>query len=210
VSVLSFAHAAAHAWNGRAVQDSRFPRTFARVHFRQTNHRLADAIEKLGSISDVIGTENGFYFCLRESIHTPIRKKMSRVFQGGQPKGNNFRSFDPDRVAEAVELAESLEAASAWPKAPRGLEPFDRLTLDEYRLAAMQDAVNGRRVQLAAAHLAGETVTARQWRQLDRRLQRLGDRFDQIWLTRNRPSRLAENQYLLNHARRECQHLAGR
>lgn len=208
VSMLSFAHAAAHAWNGRAVDDANFPRTFARVHFRQTNNRLADAIEKLGSINDVIGMENGFYFAIRESIHTPIRKKMWRVFQGGQPKGNNFGKFDRDRAAKAVELAESLEVATAWPEAPAGLEPFDRLTLDEYRLAAMQDAVNGRRVQLAAAHLSGETVAARQWRQLDSRLQRLGDRFDRVWLARNRPSRLSENQYLLNHARRECRRLA--
>jgi hexosaminidase len=210
VSMLSFAHAAAHAWNGRAVDDASFPRTFARIHFRQPNNRLADAIEKLGSINGVIGTQNGFYFSLRESITTPIRKKMWRVFHGGQPKGNSFLRFDPDRVTQAVELAESLASASTWPKAATGLEPFDRLTLEEYRLAAMQDAVNGRRVQLAAAHLAGEPVAARQWRQLDGRLQQLGERFDRLWLARNRPSRLAENQYLLKHARRECQRLAGR
>ncbi len=208
VSLLSFAHAGAHAWNGRAVDDAHFAETFCRVQFGQTDNRMADSIRQLGQIELLSGLPRylSLYRSLRIPIITPRRKRLWRVDQGRRDD-EQFAEHDPKRLAEAVAVAESLAEPSAWPKLSRYCDVFDRLARKEYRLAAFQDHVTGWRSQLAARHHRGDPVKSTEWREMDEALAELGRRFDQLWLARNRRSRLEENQYILRHARRECQRL---
>jgi len=48
-SLHSFAHGAANAWNGKAVDNDRFTDNFCHQAFGQQNNRLAKALRLLGS-----------------------------------------------------------------------------------------------------------------------------------------------------------------
>jgi len=207
VSMFSFAHAAAHAWNGRAVDDERFAKVFCRTLYGQSDDKLADSLVQLGNICDVAGSYSGLYQALRANLATKRRKKLWRV-DHHRSADEPFFDHDPKRLQKGMDLAESLMTAKAWPKLPRGADAFDQLTRDEYMLAARQDYVAAMRTQLGTAYRNGEAVTPAKWKQLDRELAKLGERFDELWLARNRRSRLGENQAILNHARREAQRLA--
>jgi hypothetical protein len=209
VSLLSFAHAAAHSWHGRAVDDAGFAARFCRIQFGQTDSRMADSITKLGQIELTCGMPCylGLYRSLRIPIVTPRRKRLWRVDQGRRDN-EHFAEHDPQRLAEAIALARSLMQPKAWPKLRRHAEPFDQLSREEYMLAARQDYVTGWRSRLAWRYQQDEPIKPGEWRQMDEALAELGRRFDKLWLARNRQSRLGENQYILRHARRECQRLA--
>ena len=49
VSLHSFAHGAANAWNGKAVDNARFTENFCYHAFGQKDNRMAEAIRLLGS-----------------------------------------------------------------------------------------------------------------------------------------------------------------
>jgi len=208
VSLCSFAHAAAHAWHGRAVHDAGFVRRFARHHLGQTDGRLAEAIETLGGVCDHVGHRNALYYSLREPIVGRRRKRLLRVGHGWTRMNSAFDTLDPRKLDEAMAMLSPLCEASAWPTPPKHADAFDRLTLKEYRLAAMQDHAACHRCRLAHRHRAGGSVASAEWRALDDELGELGDTFDRLWLKRNRPSRLKENRFILDAARGECRALA--
>ncbi len=209
VSLCSFAHAAAHAWHGRGVDDANFPRIFCRNYFGQRDDRLADNLEAMGGICDTVGSYGGLYFSLRCSMGKRRRRKLLRVDHGFGPGEAVLPSLSSDRLEAAIALLEPLRVGSAWPELPPWADAFDRLAMDVFRLAVEQDYAACRRLLLANHLREGRPPPASAWLALDTMLDGLGTRFDRLWLAQNRPSRLHENQFLLALARKECRALAG-
>lgn len=205
VSLCSFAHAAAHAWNGRAVQNETFPATFCRFAFGQTDNRFADQLEVIGSITTLVGSHAGLYYSLRQGLFEDPSSRSLRVTRY-LPDEKLFAAMDRVKLQDAAERLAPLCNLSAWPELPAAADRFDRLSRESFALAAKQDYAACKRMLIAHRLKDGQLVTAGEWKQMDGLLGDLGKQFDTLWLAQNRPSRLKENQFLLNHARLECRH----
>ena len=196
LSLHGFAHGAAHAWNGRAVDDAGFTDTFCAQVFDQSDGRLARALRLVGSTFEHCGTNQGsdLYHALVEPLLPREPLARSRI----------------DAVSEAGMRAIIAELADGrlWPKPPKGADDFDRLAFREFRLAARMDRLAARRVLAAKRLRAGIRVPASELRALGADMRRLAADFRALWLARNRPSRLRDNLALFERAQRECARLA--
>lgn len=207
VSLCSMAHAGAHAWHGRAVNDAAFPELFCRQWLEpRAAKQMATQLETIGSITENVGTYNGIYFSFGTAILPSRRKRLERVDHIGLPQDRTFPQFDEDRLQEAMAQLAPLIDESAWPKLGRAA--FDRQTRSSYALAARQDWVCCRRIMLGNRYQRGQTVAAAEWRQLAHQIAQLEDEFCRLWLAAHRPSRLNENQHVFKLLRNEALRLA--
>ena len=74
VSLHSFAHGAANAWNGRAVDNDRFTENFCYHAFGQRDSRMAEAIRLLGSTYITCGKTSPNKSLLFQSFFEPMLK----------------------------------------------------------------------------------------------------------------------------------------
>jgi len=191
VSLHGYAHGAAHAWNGQAVDEKTFTRRFCRFAFGESSGRLASAVKTLGAEPG-----NMLYHALVEP------------FDPAAPIRTGYRVIGRPHVkARAVRRRLEVVKALRFPRIA-GLAEFEQLTLAEYELARRMDALACRRLLAALDVRAGRKVPARTLRSLADRIAALAEDFAAAWRARNRPSRLRDNLAAFRAAVAEARKLA--
>ena len=183
VSLHGLAHGAAHGWCGTKADDTSFTRRFCEHLFctgGDTGGELAGAIEELGAVRDRVGCR--LYYALVE--------------KPGVEDGE-ISKIDIDGALESIER---LSAGGLWPAAPTGLDRFERIAMKEMKLAAEMDLLACRRAIIVGDLAAGRDVGRAEHRAVARKLDSLAERFEALWMMRNRKSRLGDNLRLLESA----------
>jgi hypothetical protein len=184
VSLHSFAHGAAHSWNGRMVDDKKFTENFCFHVFGQKNDKLANIIKTLGNnyITSGLGAPNKcwLYFALVE----PVLNK------------NRQTEIPIDLMNEKGlrKIVEQFSDKSIWPKCPKGTGKFEKIALEELKLAAKMDALSAKKL------LAGKKNKKSELRQMTNQMDNIGREFKRLWLLRNKVSRLKDNLKLFERA----------
>ena len=209
INMHGYAHGAAHAWNGRAVNERGFTHTFCRHFFERDHDRLAKALRELGSTEERVGFAIPYH----------------SWSQGLDPRSNMFRGIKPispvwipqkrrtDHIDAASEkgcheVIARLRNAEAWRKHATEMDPFAALTLEDLILGAQMDVLACQRILAGRNLVAGNRVSPKEFRKLASDTKRLRRAFKYNWLKRNEPSRLRDNLVLLDHAAKECERLA--
>lgn len=212
-SLHAFAHGAAHAWHGAAVDETAFTERFGRHVFGGRDARLADALRLLGRTGELGGGAAGpasAYALLVEPLRpgADFQRGLSPASPVRVPPLHRYDVWArlmPARLREAIER---LDGAWSLP-APRGLPPFEQLAWHELRLAALMDRLAAARGELGLAQRAGRPPAAAELRRHADAYDALADAFATLWLSRNRPSRLQDNLHLFRRAALEARALAG-
>lgn len=190
VSFHGFAHGAAHAWNGRAVDDARFTEIFSR-------HVLGDsgsaaAIRAIGSTQDRAGAT--LYDTITESMRGgDFLRGMSPITPVGMWPTYRGESLTTASEKGCRRVVDQLAAARRLLNASRGGAAVCRLVREDLKLAADLDSLACRKILTARAAKNGETVPLKTLRKLAGDTRRVAERFESNWLKRNRPSRLKDN-----------------
>jgi hypothetical protein len=100
-------------------------------------------------------------------------------------------------------IAIELPNEKLWPKDVKTIGDFEELALKELKLAARIDCLASRRALAAKALRAGQNVKSSELRQLSRQMRDIGRDFKELWLARNKLSRLNDNMRLFNLAENE-------
>jgi hypothetical protein len=193
VSLHSFAHGAANAWNGRAVDNDRFTENFCYQVFGQPDNRMAKAIRLLGSTYITCGKTVPNKSLLFTSFFEPMLRSEAIEFS------------DIDSMSEKGlrQIAAKLSGANLWPADVKPMGDFERLALKELKLAARMDCLASRRALAAKALRAGQNVKSTELRQLSGQMRDIGKDFKELWVARNKLSRLNDNMRLFNLAEDE-------
>jgi hypothetical protein len=196
ISLHGFAHAAAHAWNGRGVDDRRFTETFCFHVFGQRDARLAQALRTLGHTYLTIGvyhkSEGALYSFYRDSVlpATPCRSPIDRSNPAGWPK-----------------VVAALSDPRIWPDPKEQDDPFEAMALREMAVAARMDVLSCRRAIIRKNLQDGSPVDRTELAGLADDLHRTANDFKRLWLARNKLSRLQDNLALFRKAEMECRKL---
>ena len=183
VSLHSFAHGAAHAWHGKAVDDRNFTKNFCYHLFGQKNDQMAKALQMLGSTYITCGkpsrNESLLYHALVEPlVHNkpPDRSPIDMMSEAGLQK-----------------ILDQLSGSKLWPAPQKTMSDFERVSFSEFKLAALMDCLASRRALTAKALRSGKNVRNSQLQQLSRQMKRMEEDFSELWLVRNKTSRLRDN-----------------
>jgi hexosaminidase len=193
VSLHAFAHGAAHAWRGRGVDDERFTENFCRSMFGQTNTKLAKAITMLGNTYLTCGATAANRSLLFDALYEPLSFKSETA------------SSAIDRMTRQGlrEIFNSLSSSSLWPSIRTNLPEFERIALKELKLAADMDFLAAQRALAVKQIRNGRTVQRSQLVRLGKKTESIGNRFSDLWLLRNKRSRLSDNSRLFRKIQRE-------
>jgi hexosaminidase len=192
-SLHSFAHGAANAWNGRAVDNDRFTENFCYQAFGQRDGRMAKAIRLLGSTYITCGKTSPNKSLLFQSFFEPMR--------GSKAIENS--AIDSMSKKGLQKITTELSDDNLWPADVKSMGDFGQLALKELKLAARMDCLASRRALIAKALRAGQRVKSSELRQLSRQMRDIGRDFKGLWLARNKLSRLNDNMRLFNCAEDE-------
>ena len=202
VAMHGFAHGAAHSWNGRAVDDKRFTDRFCRLVLGQKDQRLSRSIHMLGQASVISG---GGHPC-RSSLYHTLVEPLTRPQRQTDGESMIHRT-DPAGLKKVIS---QLSSPSIWPDLPRSADRFEKVMLKEYAMAAQMDCIAARRALAGLAIRAGRKIPPTELRALAADMRKMAHQFKTLWLTRNRPSRLADNLRLFENARKDCLQAAKR
>ncbi|MFZ0035146.1 MAG: family 20 glycosylhydrolase [Sedimentisphaerales bacterium] len=198
VSLHSFAHGAAHSWNGRAVDEKRFTENFCYHVFGQRTSRMAGMLKLLGNTYIMCGkptrNESLLYDAMVEPLlHTtpPARSCIDMMNSTG-----------------LKQILIKLSDGKGWPELPRTSGEFERLALRELKTAARMDYLACGRALAAKALRSGKNVRSSELLQLGRSMKEISEEFKELWLLRNKTSRLYDNIRLFKQVERESYHLA--
>jgi hypothetical protein len=208
VSLHGFAHGAAHAWHGAAVDDAAFTARFARLAFGG-GAVLADAIRTLGGTSATASTDSAcLYHALVEPLRPPAMRFMRRFRRVSIVSiapvyfPNMIDKADPEGLVEVIERLSAVRV-----EAPVGQPAFEAAALADLRLAAAMDVLAARRALMGQTLRAGgapPTGEAAAWSEA---MAELMTAFERLWRLRFRPSRLADNLTLMHLALEEARAL---
>lgn len=193
VSLHAFAHGAAHAWYGRGVDDERFTENFCRSMFGQTDSKLAKAITMLGNTYLSCGATAPNRSVLFDALYEPIQVEPE------------IASSAIDRMTEKglQKIVNSLSSNSLWPSISANLPEFERIALKEMNLAADMDSLAAKRTLAVKQIRRGRTVQRSHFVRLARQIESITSRFSELWLVRNKRSRLSDNTRLFRKIQRE-------
>lgn len=201
VSLHGFAHGAAHAWNGAAVQDATFTKTFC--HHVFGDERWADALRALGSSEPTSTAQDRFAdTILYRTLVAPLQPGAD--FCRGMDRPSPAR-VDPAAVSHCVDIAEPARLEAVVERLGGMRFPADQ---PELALAAQMDVLAARRTLLAKRYRAGAKLRAAELRRWADDARQLRTEFRRCWLARHKPSRLADNLHLFDQAIAECYALA--
>jgi hypothetical protein len=199
-SLHSFAHGAAHSWHGRAVDETKFTENFCYHVFGQQKNRLAETLKLLGNTYVKCGAPSRNESLLYHALVEPLlyTKPLERS------------SIDMTNKAGLQEILIQLSDAKLWPKLPKSVGPFEKLAFRELKLAARMDYLASRRALTAKALRSGKDVKSSELLQLGRLMHQICEEFKELWLLRNKTSRLYDNLRLFKRLERESYRLAGK
>ena len=196
VSLCSFAHGAAHAWNTAAVDDGGFVRNFAFHVFGDRTGELARSLQALGA------EESGgwVYHAVMESLRKP--ELLSRGFARG-PVAFDAQKWDDQQIQDRLLALRAL----AWPEPDDRMMPFVALAVCEFALATRMELLGWQRLALARQVRSGKTPRRRVLLAHAEGMRSTGDWFDLLWSFRNKRSRLADNMAGFRRVAREAEML---
>lgn len=199
-SLHSFAHGAAHSWNGKAVDEKRFTENFCYHVFGQRTNRMAKKLKILGNTYIMCGkpmrNESLLYDAMVEPLlHTtpPARSCIDMMTPAGLRR-----------------ILDKLSDGTDWPEGPRTTGAFERLAVRELKAAERMDYLACRRALAAKTLRAGKSVRSSELVQLGRLTKEMSEEFKKLWLLRNKTSRLQDNLKLFKQVERESYHLANK
>ena len=112
------------------------------------------------------------------------------------------------KISDLEKVISQLSDSGKWPK-PKGIEDeFVALMFEELSAGAMMEDLAARRAIAAAKIRTDKTISSGKLRTLSDRTAEVSEKFEKLWLARNRPSRLRDNLVLFDEARREYLDLA--
>jgi len=197
-SLHGFAHGAAHSWNGRAVNDKTFTEIFCRSFFSQKTNKLAKTMKLLGNTYITCGktvkNKSLLYFALVEPLLSP---------DSGEPDAINMMTEDG-----LQKILEQLSDKKIWPKPERAANEFELMALKELELAARMDCLACSRALTGKKLRNGQTVRKTEFKKISIQMHSIADDFKELWLSRNKPSRLRDNLKLFKKAQRESEILS--
>jgi hexosaminidase len=192
-SLHSFAHGAAHAWNGRAVDNGRFTENFCYQVFEQRDNRMAEAIRLLGSTYITCGKTVPNKSLLFMSFFEPMQRG----------KANETSAIDLMSEKGLRKIETELSDDNLWPTNVKQIGNFEQLALKELQLAARMDCLASRRALAAKRLRLGQKVNGLEMKDIRRHMHDIARDFKGIWLSRNKISRLNDNMRLFNRAEKE-------
>lgn len=198
-SLHGFAHAAAHAWHGAAVDEAAFTDRFARRWFGAAGPAVAGALRDLGENEDRMKT-NAYESLAWETDGTGL------LFRGIPRKSPVWfqpldRKDTPWLRADGAGARETLAACARADRALAGAASKDSFlgrALADLRLASALDRVSALRIGSAKSLAEGRAVPARERRAIREALLDARRRLRDTWLASNRPTRLADNLRLID------------
>jgi hypothetical protein len=181
VSLHGFAYAAAHAWNTKAVVDENFTERFCRQVFGQP----AKALKILGSTYLTCGA---------------TAKNRSLLFNAltESLEGAENSAIDKMKASGLKKVIMQLSAKDLWPKPACTLPEFERIAMEELKLAARMDCLAAKRSLVAKKLRQNITVSSSELRRLVDEMDSIAKQFRKLWLKRNKPSRLRDNMKLFS------------
>ncbi len=200
VSLHSFAHGAANAWHGKAVDNANFTKNFCYHVFGQRTDQMAKALQMLGSTYITCGkasrNESLLYHALVEPlVHNkpPERSPIDMMSEAGLHK-----------------ILDQLSDSKLWPAPDKNISNFDKVALRELKLAVRMDCLASQRALTAKTLRSGKHMRNSQLLRLSRQMKRMAEDFSELWLVRNKASRLRDNIKLFRRAHREFSRLGRR
>ncbi len=197
VSLRAFAHAAAHAWNGRAVEEESFTTRFCRTVLGGDAPDAVETLEQVGRTYLAAGDPSGLYHGLVEPLDP--RTDLYRGIPRRSPVwiAPVWRHRIDGMAREGLEAVVERLGALRPPAPPRNGEFAATLLLEGLALARRQDWLAATRALCIKRARAGERVPAAEWRRTAREVARLSEALAAQWMNWHRPSRLRDNQRLL-------------
>jgi len=193
ISLHSFAHGAAHSWNGKAVNDKQFTEKFCALFFNQKTKKLAQSMRLLGNTYITCGktvkNKSLLYAALVEPLLTSESIDMMTE------DGLNM-------------ILEQLADTRIWPNPEKQIHKFEHLALSEYVLAARMDCLACKRALVGKKLRSGQTIRKQELKKLASQMQVMSDDFKMLWLSRNKSSRLKDNLDLFKKVIQELEGLA--
>jgi hypothetical protein len=174
VSLHSFAHGAAHSWNGKAVNNKKFTENFCDNFSRQP--KLAGIIKALGNNYRTCGTNvpnrSWLYFALVE----PAKNIGPDSY---------INSMNEKGLKKIIGFSSDKHIAL-----PHNCDNFEKISFEEIKLATKMDCLAARRA------LALKNKKYAELRGMKKQIQKMADDFKRLWLMRNKVSSLNDNLQL--------------
>lgn len=205
VSLHGLAYGAACAWNAADVSDETFTHRVALHVFGIADSAFADALRQLGS--NCPSTPTALYHTLVMPLDAN-REVLERIDPRSPVRTNARRPpefFDApndDELQAVVERWEHPPFEQRWGE-QAGANSFAALSLRQLDLAARMDRLAARKTQIAKRIRANQAVDKSECGNLGGEIRDMAETFEQLWMQRNRPSRLADNLELMRLASRE-------
>jgi hypothetical protein len=197
-SLHGFAHAAAHAWNGRDVDNSRFTSNFCFHVFGQKDNLMTKSLKMLGGNYLTCGCTVKNKSLLYEALVEPVKKQDKQ----------NPGPIDMMTEKGLRKIISQSSGKKHWPKADKSLEKFERLALEELELAERMDYIAARRALAVKALRAGEKIRQSELKKLSIQIRKMTNDFKRLWLERNKISRLTDNLKLFDKVQKQLSRLA--
>ncbi|MFA5238750.1 MAG: family 20 glycosylhydrolase [Phycisphaerae bacterium] len=199
-SLHSFAHGAAHSWNGKAVDEKRFTENFCYHVFGQRTNRMAESLKFLGNTYKMCGKPMRNESLLYDALVEPI-------LHNNLPARSCIDMMTPTGLKQ---ILNKLSDAKLWPQLPKSIEPFEKIALEELKLAARMDCLASSRSLTAKDLRCGKNVKSSELLRLSKLMRNISKEFKELWLLRNKTSRLHDNLKLFKRVEQESFRLAGK
>ncbi len=214
VSLHGYAHGAARAWYNAGVDDTAFTQTFAAQTFGERSGRLADAIRTLGEVASLVNPDSR---CLYHALVEPLRgpanrfvKRFRRVSLVGHYPDQFPGMIERGKTDALAAVVDMLSVPGLWPSSDPGLPEFELEALADYRLATAMDTLAAERSLLGQAYRAGCEIPSTELTAWADAMEELRNGFEALWRTRFKPSKLADNLWLMRAAERECREIGSK
>lgn len=198
VSLHGFAHGAAHAWNGGAVDNEKFTENFCFHFFGQKNKSMAKSLKLLGSNYLTCGYTVPNKSLLYEALIEPLTVQKSQ----------RRSSIDMMTEKGLRKIISQVSNLTIWPVTDKSTEKFERLALKELALAGRMDYIAAKRALAVKALWVGKRMKQSDHKLLNQQMQEMAKDFRTLWLERNKPSRLNDNLKLFQKVQRQSNRLA--
>ena len=200
VSLHGLAYGAACAWNGQDVKDETVTEVFCRRVFGIADPAFADALRELGSSCP--STPTALYHALVTPLHPQHDfldgiDPRSAVRTNARKGPELFEGPKTDELNQVIEKWSTPSFESRW-SGNAAADPFSDVSLRQLDLAARMDCLAARKTLIAKRLRANETVGTAERTALADQIDEAAEAFEELWLERNRPSRLQDNLQLLS------------